>query len=135
MPPPRRFVPSSGPASRARGCGNQAYFNLSATLASPALAQAASLSPPGAPLTDTAPMSWSPTLIGTPPMALIVPGRTGGGTGAPAGRFAGGPEGRPNAITLLVFIRPTSTVAIVAPSSRRNAFRLSALSTTVTVTL
>ena len=35
----------------------KSYFNLSATLASAELAQAASLSPPGAPLTDTAPIS------------------------------------------------------------------------------
>ena len=33
------------------------YFNLSATFASAELAQAASLSPPGAPLTETAPIS------------------------------------------------------------------------------
>jgi hypothetical protein len=71
------------------------YFSLSATLESAAFAQAASLSPPGAPLTETAPTSWSPTLIGTPPMALMVPEITGAGTGAPAGRLGGGPEALP----------------------------------------
>ena len=40
---------------------------------------------------------------------------------SPAGKFGGGPEARPKAITELVFIRPTSTVAMEAPSSRRNA--------------
>jgi hypothetical protein len=43
------------------------YLNLSAAFAIPALAQAASLSPPGAPLTATAPIVASPTLIGMPP--------------------------------------------------------------------
>jgi hypothetical protein len=44
-----------------------AHFSLSAAFAIPAFAHAASLSPPGAPLTATAPMVASPTLIGTPP--------------------------------------------------------------------
>jgi hypothetical protein len=44
-----------------------AHFSLSAAFAIPAFAHAASLSPPGAPLTATAPMVMSPTLIGTPP--------------------------------------------------------------------
>src|SRR5665213_3968144 len=65
----------------------------------------------------------------------MVPGSIGGGTGAPGARFGGGPEGLPNDITLLAFIRATSPVAIPAPSSRRNAFRLLAPSTTLTVTL
>src|SRR5439155_4453474 len=70
------------------------YLNLSATFDRAAFEHAASLSPPGAPLTATAPIVASPTLIGTPPMALIVPGIFGGGTGAPGARFAGGPDGR-----------------------------------------
>src|SRR6516164_2006300 len=97
--PSRPFPTESSPAPD--------YFNLSATLVNAALAHAASLSPPGAPLTATAPMTWSPTLIGTPPIALIVPGTTGAGTGAPAGKFGGGPDGRPKAITLLAFIVAT----------------------------
>src|SRR6516165_7807114 len=44
-----------------------AYFNSSATLSMPALAQASSLSPPGAPETPMAPMVSSPTLIGNAP--------------------------------------------------------------------
>src|SRR3989454_9949577 len=94
------------------------YFNLSEALAMPAFAHAASLSPPGAPLTATAPIVASPTLIGTPPWALIVPGIFGGGTGAPAGRFAGGPGGRLESITDVAFMRGTSGVDGVAPSSR-----------------
>src|ERR1700723_1505328 len=70
------------------------YFNLSETLASAAFAQAASLSPPGAPLTATAPLVASPTLIGTPPWALIVPGSVAGGAAVPGGRGWAGPEGR-----------------------------------------
>src|SRR6185436_1210183 len=100
------------------------YLSLSATLARPAFAHAASLSPPGAPLTDTAPISWLPTLIGTPPWKLAVPGRIGGGTGAPGGRLAGGPDGFPNAITLLIFMRPISIDALFVPSSRRNALSM-----------
>ena len=107
--PPRRAFAQTQAAPHARG---RSYLSLSATLANAAVAQATSLSPPGAPLTATAPISWSPTLIGIPPMALMVPGRSGGGTGAPAGRFGGGPEGRPNAMTLLAFICATSIVPI-----------------------
>src|SRR5438128_1768643 len=43
------------------------YFSLSAAFAIPSRAHAASLSPPGAPLTATAPIVDSPTLIGSPP--------------------------------------------------------------------
>ena len=45
------------------------YFSLSATFDKAAFAQTASLSPPGAPETAMAPITWSPTLIGTPPIA------------------------------------------------------------------
>src|ERR1700686_330742 len=45
------------------------YFNSEATLSMPALAQASSLSPPGAPETPTAPMVSLPTLIGSAPCA------------------------------------------------------------------
>src|SRR6202163_3740168 len=45
------------------------YFKSEATLSMPALAQASSLSPPGAPETPTAPMVSSPTLIGSAPCA------------------------------------------------------------------
>ena len=113
----------------------QELFGAARPQCAAAVAQAASLSPPGAPLTATAPTSWSPTLIGIPPMALMVPGSSGGGTGAPAGRFGGGPEGRPNAMTLLAFICATSIVPIEAPSSRTNALRTFEWSTTRTVTL
>ena len=57
-------------------CG---YFNLSASFVRAKFAHAASLSPPGAPLTATAPMVTSPNLIGTPPCALMVPGMVAGG--------------------------------------------------------
>ena len=46
-----------------------AYFNWSATLSMPALAQTSSFSPPGAPETPTAPITSSPTLIGRAPWA------------------------------------------------------------------
>src|SRR3984893_364098 len=45
------------------------YFNSEAALSMPALAQASSLSPPGAPETPTAPMVSLPTLIGSAPCA------------------------------------------------------------------
>src|SRR5271167_45472 len=69
------------------------YLNLSAAFAIPAVAHAASLSPPGAPLTATAPIVTSPTLIGTAPCALIVPGIVAGGAAVPAGGGVAGPEG------------------------------------------
>lgn len=47
----------------------QAYFSASATLAMPALTQASSLSPPGAPEAPAAPITSLPALIGTPPAA------------------------------------------------------------------
>jgi hypothetical protein len=64
----------------------EAYFNLSATFARAALAHAASLSPPGAPLTATAPIVTSPNLIGTAPWELIVPGIVAGGAVVPGAR-------------------------------------------------
>src|SRR5579862_9291318 len=67
---------------------------LSATFAIPALAHAASLSPPGAPLTATAPMVISPNLIGTPPCALMVPAIVAGGAATPGGGGCAGPDGR-----------------------------------------
>jgi hypothetical protein len=54
----------SGPSPRA-------YFSWSATLSMPALAQTSSLSPPGEPETPIAPMTSSPTLIGSAPCAGI----------------------------------------------------------------
>ena len=48
-------------------------------------------SPPGAPLTATAPMVMSPTLIGAAPMALIVPAIVAGGAAVPAGGGVTGP--------------------------------------------
>src|SRR5580704_309870 len=112
-----------------------AYFSLSAALAIPALAQAASLSPPGAPLTATAPMVTSPTLIGTPPWALIVPGMVAGGAAVPAGGGVAGPDGLLYSIVAVAFILATSVVAAVAPSSRIIAFGALRPSTTNTVTL
>src|SRR5205823_5330793 len=86
------------------------YFNCPAALAIPAVAQAASLSPPGAPLTATAPMVASPTLIGTPPWALIVPAMVAGGAAVPAGGGVTGPEGRLYNIAAVAFILATSAV-------------------------
>src|SRR6478672_11102353 len=111
------------------------YFNLSAAFAIPALAQAASLSPPGAPLTATAPMVVSPTLIGTPPWALMVPGMVAGGAAVPAGGGVAGPEGRLYNIVAVAFILATSVVDAVAPSSRIMALGALRPSTTSTVTL
>src|SRR6266700_2112647 len=48
------------------------YFRSAATLSMPALAQASSLSPPGAPETPTAPIVSSPTLIGSAPCAATM---------------------------------------------------------------
>src|SRR6266566_3330090 len=45
------------------------YFNSEATLSMPALAQASSLSPPGAPEMPMAPMVSLPTMIGSAPCA------------------------------------------------------------------
>src|SRR5215470_8724088 len=47
--------------------GDSSHFRLSETLAMPALAQASSFSPPGAPETPTPPITSLPDLIGTPP--------------------------------------------------------------------
>src|SRR5258706_16419492 len=111
------------------------YFSLSAILAIPAVAQAASLSPPGAPLTAIAPMGTSPTLTGKPPWALMVPGTGKGGAVVPGGRGCAGPEGRLYHIVAVAFILATSVVAGVAPSSRSIAFGAFRESTTSTVTL
>jgi hypothetical protein len=62
------------------------YFSFSANFAKAAVAQAASLSPPGAPLTAIAPIVMSPALMGTPPWALIVPAMVAGGAVVPGGR-------------------------------------------------
>src|SRR5215467_11603138 len=94
------------------------YFSLSASLANAAVAQAASLSPPGAPLTATAPMVVSPLLIGTPPCALIVPGIVAGGAACPGGGGCAGPEGLLYSIVAVAFIFATSAVEALAPSSR-----------------
>src|SRR4051812_38118085 len=81
---PLRFVRRVGKAKRAHhssgavrangGHGAEAplptlrtHFNASATLAIPALAQASSFSPPGAPETPTPPIGSLPARIGTPP--------------------------------------------------------------------
>src|SRR5712691_3952412 len=101
----------------------------------PALAQAASLSPPGAPLTATAPMVTSPNLIGTPPWALMVPAMVAGGAACPGGGGCAGPEGRLYSIVAVAFILATSVVEPVAPSSRTMAFGVLSASTTSTVTL
>src|SRR5438128_2518064 len=101
----------------------------------PAFAHAASLSPPGAPLTATAPIVASPTLIGTPPCALIVPGMVAGGAAVPAGGGVAGPDGRLYSIVAVAFIFATSVVEAVAPSSRTIAFGALRPSTTSTVTL
>src|SRR5882672_6895668 len=47
----------------------RSYFNCAATLSMPALAQASSLSPPGAPEMPMAPMVSLPTMIGSAPCA------------------------------------------------------------------
>src|SRR5262249_14334916 len=47
------------------------HFSWSATLSSPALTQASSLSPPGAPDTPAAPITSSPIVIGRAPCAAI----------------------------------------------------------------
>src|SRR5713101_2186300 len=98
------------------------HFNLSAAFAIPAFAHDASLSPPGAPLTATAPIVMSLTLIGTPPWALIVPGMVAGGAAVPAAGGVAGPEGRLYSIVAVAFILATSVVDAVAPSSRIIAF-------------
>src|SRR5579863_3482814 len=91
------------------------YFSLSLTLSRPARAQAVSLSGPGAPATERAPIIWLPTLIGKPPTAVVVPGDSGGRTGSLGGAPGRGPEGLPSTITVVAFCRPTSTVAIGEP--------------------
>jgi hypothetical protein len=48
------------------------HFRSAATLSMPALLQASSLSPPGAPETPMAPITSSPTLIGSAPWAVLI---------------------------------------------------------------
>src|SRR5712691_131794 len=91
--PVRRTIPSA-PIAYDTGFIVAPHFNLSAAFAIPAFAHSASLSPPGAPLTATAPIVTSPTLIGTPPWALIVPGIVAGGAAVLAGGGVAGPDGR-----------------------------------------
>src|ERR1700733_13620224 len=105
-----------------RPAGFASYLNLSATFARAAFAHAASLSPPGAPLTATAPIVASPTLIGTAPCALIVPGMVAGGAVVPGAGGCAGPDGLFWSMVEVAFILATSVVAAVAPSSRSNAF-------------
>ena len=54
------------------GCFRSTYFRSAATLSMPALAQASSFSPPGAPDTPTAPMVSLPILIGSAPCAGVM---------------------------------------------------------------
>src|SRR5215471_6260646 len=53
-------------------CVPAGHFRSAATLSMPALAQASSLSPPGAPDTPTAPIVSLPTLIGSAPRAGVM---------------------------------------------------------------
>jgi len=110
------------------------YFNLAAALAIPAFAHATS-PPAAAPLTATAPIVTSSTLIGTPPGALIVPGIVAGGVGVPGGGGDLGPDGRSLRMVVVTFILAISVVAGIAPSSRNIAFGMLRTSTTSTVTL
>ena len=115
---------------------SSSYLNLSATFARAALAHAASLSPPGAPLTKrSVPMVASPTLIGTAPCALIVPGIVAGGAVVPGAGGVAGPDGLLYSIVAVAFILATSVVDAVAPSSRSMALVALSASTTSTVTL
>src|SRR5215472_4128584 len=54
------------------GRWNADYFRSAATLSMPALAQASSFSPPGAPDTPTAPIVSLPILIGSAPCAGVM---------------------------------------------------------------
>ena len=109
------------------------YFRSAAIFAMPALAQASSLSPPGAPLTPTAPITTLPALIGTPPAVPVVPSMFG------AGGFSA--QALPvSAVVLLkvsaeyAYFREKSIVWGAAPSSRKNALSRPSSSITVTVT-
>src|SRR5690348_506330 len=51
--------------------GDAGYFNRSRMRSSPAFAHASSRLPPGAPAAPIAPISSSPSLIGTPPPTRI----------------------------------------------------------------
>src|SRR5215467_312818 len=67
----RRAVEKSLPV--VRGCCEEAdHLRSAATLSMPALAQASSFSPPGAPDTPTAPIVSLPILIGSAPCAGVM---------------------------------------------------------------
>src|ERR1700704_1564274 len=88
LPPPLAGEGRGGgpSTSRSRERIFAAYFRSPATLSIPALTQASSLSPPGAPEAPAAPITSLPTLIGSaPPAGVMVPGRS---PPAPGG-FAG----------------------------------------------
>src|SRR5207245_11645693 len=86
-----RFHRAQSAATAAAGA---AYFSWSATLSSPALTQASSFSPPGAPETPTAPITSSPILIGNAPWAATTPLKcTKGSVGLSLRRCAISPEG------------------------------------------
>src|SRR5262249_30881865 len=89
--------PYNGPqVLRRRGLRrNAAYFSWSATLSMAALAQASSLSPPGAPDTPIAPMVSSPTLIGSAPWAgTMLVRRSAPGVRLSLSDAANSPDGR-----------------------------------------
>src|ERR1700683_376684 len=64
------YEKSPSPDGHVMRRGERSYCSRSLILARPALAQASSLSPPGAPLTPMAAIVSLPTLIGRPPTAV-----------------------------------------------------------------
>src|SRR5688572_10682495 len=121
------------------GDGTGDYFSRCATFAMPACAQTSSLSPPTAPLTPTAPIATSPTLIGTPPPTPTVPSTIG--IGEPSVEFravanandVGNREANVSAVYALRRLK--SMVCGPLPSSRTNAFNKPLPSTTLSLTL
>src|SRR6266581_7706900 len=95
------------------------YLSSAAILAMPAFAQASSLSPPGAPLTPIAPITWPPALIGTPPAAPVVPSMLGAG-GFSAQALPVSAEVLLKVSAEYAFFRLKSIVCGPLPSSRTN---------------
>src|SRR5215469_13526301 len=74
-------------------CSDADYFRSLATLSMPALAQASSLSPPGAPDTPTAPIVSLPILIGSAPCAgTMLVRRSAPASGLPLTPSANSPD-------------------------------------------
>src|SRR3977135_3906705 len=99
--------------------GRAGYLSWSATLSIPALTQASSFSPPGAPEAPAAPITSSPTMIGTAPRPVVKPVRYCAPIwGFFFSRSSISPDGMRNVREVKAFLKLFSMVCGPVPSPR-----------------